>query len=82
MYRRNEEQMEMLQVCEKMFDEIFDEYNKRELDNMDFISRSSFVCGFVYATFGDCERYELLEESIKILIDNYQYDGGVNHETK
>lgn len=82
MYRKNEEQMEMLKVSEKMIDEIFDAYNKRELDNMDFISRSSFVCGFIYATFGDCERYELLEASIKFLIGTYQYDGGGNHETQ
>ena len=82
MYRRNEEQMEMLKVSEKMIDEIFDAYNKEELDNMNFISKCSFVCGFIYATFGDCERYELLEASIKFLIDSYQYDGGDKHETQ
>lgn len=72
MYRRNEEQMEMLKVSEKMIDEIFDAYNKRELDNMNFIGKCSFACGFVYATFGDCEKYELLEASIKFLINTYQ----------
>lgn len=82
MYRRNEEQMEMLKVSEKMIDEIFDAYNKKELDNMNFISKCSFVCGFVYATFGDSERYELLEASIKFLIGTYQYDGGDKHETQ
>ena len=82
MYRRNEEQMEMLKVSEKMIDEIFDDYNKQELDNMNFISKCSFVCGFVYATFGDSERYELLEALIKFLIGNYQYDGGDKHETQ
>lgn len=82
MYRRNEEQMEMLKVSEKMIDDIFDAYNKKELDNMNFISKCSFVCGFVYATFGDSERYELLEASIKLLIGTYQYDGGDKHETQ
>ena len=77
MYRRNEEQMEMLKVSEKMFDEIFDAYNKKELDNMNFISKCSFVCGFLYATFGDSERYEFMEASIKLLIDTYQSVGGV-----
>lgn len=72
MYRRNEEQMEMLKVSEKMIDEIFDAYNKRELDNMNFIGICSFACGFAYATFGDCEKYELLEASIKFLINTYQ----------
>lgn len=80
MYRRNEEQMEMLKVSEKMIDEIFDAYNKKELDNMDFIIRSSFVCGFIYATFGDGGKYELMEASIKLLIDTYQSVGGCDNE--
>lgn len=82
MYRRKEEQKEMLTVCEKLGNEIFDAYAKKELNELDFVSKCSFVCGFNYATFGDCERYELLEALIKFLIDSYQYDGGDKHETQ
>lgn len=72
MYRRNEEQMEMLKVCENMVDGVFSEYDKEKLNKMAFVSTCSFACGFLYATFGDCEKYELLEASIKFLIDTYQ----------
>ena len=80
MYRRNEEQMEMLKVCEKMIDDIFDAYNKKELDNMNFISKCSFVCGFLYATYGDCQKYEFLKNSMELLINTYQSAGGADNE--
>lgn len=82
MYRKNEEQMEMLQVCEQMFDILCNEHDESKLDKMVFLCKCNFVCGFLYATFGESERFELLAASIKILIDTYQYGGGDNHETQ
>lgn len=72
MYRKNEEQIEMLKVCEKMVDELFKAHDEKKLNKMSFVSTCSFVCGFIYATFGDCEKYGLLEASIKFLINTYQ----------
>lgn len=72
MYRRKEEQKEMITVCEKYLNVIFDLHQKKELDDLAFVSTCSFTCGFLYATFGDCEKYKLLEASIKFLIDTYQ----------
>ena len=80
MYRRNEEQKEMLTVCEKFIDDIFDAYGKKELDKVAFISKCSFACGFVYATYGDGGQYEILEAIIKSLIDTYQSVGGGDNE--
>ena len=80
MYREKEEQKEMLTVCEKLVNGIFDEYGKKELNELAFVSKCSFVCGFIYATFGDGGRYELMEASIKLLIDTYQSVGGSDNE--
>lgn len=87
MYRRKEEQKEMLTVCEKYLNVIYDLYHKKELDDLSFLSRCSFVCGLIYATLGDCEKYELMEELIKImeeliklLIDTYHSVGGADNE--
>jgi len=80
MYRRKEEQKEMITVCEKYLNVIFDLYQKKELNDLNFVSRSSFVCGFIYATLGDGEKYELMEALIKLLIDSYQSVGGADNE--
>lgn len=80
MYRRKEEQKEMLTVCEKLVDYIFDAYNKKELDILAFISKCSFACGFLYATYGEGGKYEFMEVLIKSLIDTYQSDGGGDNE--
>lgn len=64
MYRRKEEQKEMITVCEKYLNVIFDLYQKKELDDLTFISRFNFVCGFIYATFGDGEKYELMRDGL------------------
>lgn len=80
MYRRNEEQMEMLKVSEMMVDGVFNEYDKHKLDKMDFASACSFVCGFLYATFGESDRYEFMEALIKSLIDTYHSAGGACDE--
>ena len=80
MYRNKEEQKEMSILCEKLVDYIFDAYNKKELDRLAFISKCSFACGFLYATYGEGGKYELMEELIKLLIDTYQSVGGANNE--
>lgn len=72
MYRKKEEQKEMLTVCENLINDIFDAYDKKELDKVAFISKCSFVCGFLYATYGDGAKYEVQEALIKLLIDLYQ----------
>jgi len=80
MYREKEEQKEMLTVCGKLINAIFDAYGKKELNELDFISKCSFVCGFIYATFGDGGKYESMEASIKLLINTYQSGGGADNE--
>ena len=80
MYRIQEEQMKMLTVCEEIVDNIFDEYDNKELDNIAFVSKCSFACGFLYATFGDGGKYECMEALIKLMIDNYQSVGGTDDE--
>lgn len=80
MYRRNEEQKEMATVCEMLVDDIFKEYDKKELHDVAFISKCSFTCGFLYATFGDCDKYEFMEESMKFLIDTYDSVGCASNE--
>lgn len=80
MYRVKEEQKEMLTVCKKFVKEIFAEYRKKELNDLDFVSKCNFVCGFSYATFGDGERYEYMKTSIKLLINTYQSAGGGDNE--
>lgn len=80
MYRKNEEQMEMITVCGKLINAICEAYSKKELNELDFISKCSFVCGFIYATFGDGGKYESMEASLKLLINTYRSDGGANNE--
>lgn len=80
MYREKEEQKEMLRLCEVFINEIYEEYAKKELNELDFIGKCSFVCGFIYATFGDGGKYEFMEASLKLLINTYQSDGGANNE--
>ena len=80
MYRRKEEQKEMITICENLVNNIFDSYDKKELDKVSFISKCSFACGFLYATYGDGGKYELLESLIKLLIDLYQSVGGADNE--
>lgn len=80
MYREKEEQKEMLRVCGKLINAIYEAYGKKELNELDFISKCSFVCGFIYATFGDSEKYESMEASLKLLINTYQSGGGANNE--
>lgn len=45
MYREKEEQKEMLRVCGKLINAIYEAYAKKELNELDFISKCSFVCG-------------------------------------
>ena len=80
MYRREDEQKEMITVCGMLIDYIFDVYGKKELDKVEFISKCSFACGYIYATFGDSERFEFMEATIKLLIDTYQSVGGADNE--
>ena len=80
MYRRKDKQNEMLTVCEGLVNDIFDAYDKKELNELAFVSKCSFACGFIYATLGDGEKYELMEELIKLLIDTYQSAGGADNE--